>query len=351
MQGHDAHDHAHPGLREHACHDHDHGHDDSDHDHPHPNGHAHHHHHLHASGRQLAVAFWLSCGVLGVLGVGAAYSGSLALLADAGHVVTDIAALGLSWFATRQAARPATDRRTFGHHRTGILAALVNAVSLLLIAVWIAWEAWHRLAVPQPVQAGPMLAAAAVGLVINGLIGLGLHAHAHHSLNVRSAYMHVLGDAAASAGVVAGAALIALTGWTAIDPLLSVAIAGLIAWGAWQIVDESVEILMEGAPAHLDVARIAEELAAVEGVADVHDLHVWGISHNMPCLSCHIVVAEADAPRAVVIVAACNQLLADRHGITHTTIQAEAAACGPAGCQLSPAFSHGAASQAPAPKP
>ncbi|MEB3329688.1 MAG: cation diffusion facilitator family transporter [Candidatus Sericytochromatia bacterium] len=306
--------------------------------HAHPHAH-HHHHHLHASGRQLAVAIWLSCGVLAVLGVGAVRSGSLALLADAGHVVTDIAALGLSWFATRQAARPATARRTFGHHRTGILAALVNAVSLLLIATWIGWEAWHRLATPHPVDAGPMLVAAAVGLVINGLIGLGLHRHAHHSLNVRSAYMHVLGDAAASAGVVLGAALIALTGWTALDPLLSVLIAGLIAWGAWQIVIESVEILMEGAPAHLDVDRIAADLAGVEGVQAVHDLHVWGISHNMPCLSCHVVVTEADAPRAVQIVAACNQLLAAHHGLTHTTIQAEALACEQAssGCRLSPA--------------
>ncbi|MEB3222257.1 MAG: cation diffusion facilitator family transporter [Candidatus Sericytochromatia bacterium] len=327
------HGHHHGHHHDHAGHGHDHGHHAHGHDHRH---HAHGHHHLHASGRELAWAFWLSCGVLGVLLVGSARSGSLALLADAGHVVTDVAALGLSWYATRQAARPATHRRTFGHHRTGILAALANALSLLLIALWIAWEAWHRLSSPHPIEAGPMLVAATLGLLINGVIGWRLHAHAHDSLNVRSAYMHVLGDAAASAGVVVGAGLIALTGWTAIDPLLSVAIAALIAWGAWQIVDESVEILMEAVPAHLEPARIAADLAAVDGVQEVHDLHVWGIAHGLPSLSCHVLVAEADVPRAVAIVAACNQVLATRHGITHVAIQAEASRCSPdtPGCAL-----------------
>lgn len=316
------------GPHDHAAgHGGPHGHDE--HGHSHDAGHHGHHHHLHATGRQLALAFWLSFGVLAVLVVGSAYSGSLALLADAGHVVTDIAALGLSWYATWQAARPATHRRTFGYHRTGILAALLNAVSLLLIAAWIAWEAWHRLQAPHAVEPGVMLLAAAIGMAINLAIGLRLHGHAHGNLNVRSAYLHVIGDAAASAGVIVGAGAIALTGWQAIDPLLSVAIALLIAHGAWQIVDESVEILMEGVPAHLDVARIAADLAAVDGVQEIHDLHVWAIARDLPCLSCHVLIADADVPRGLAIVAACNRVLAEHHGITHTTIQAEAAHCSP----------------------
>ncbi len=293
-------------------------------------GHAHHHHHhAHLTGRKLAIAFFLSFGVLAVLLVGGWLSKSLALLADAGHVVTDIAALGLSWYATWQATRPADRKRTFGYHRTGILAALANAVSLILIALWIGYEAYGRLGAPVAVQPMTMLAAAAIGLVINLAIGLGLKGESEHNLNVRSAFLHVMGDAAASGGVIVGAIVIAVTGWHAVDPLLSVAIAVFIAYGAWQVVDESIAILMEGAPPDLDVEGLVGDLKAIAGVREVHDLHVWSIARNMPSLSCHVLIEDELVPRSVGVVAACTQLLADKYGIIHTTIQAEAEHCSP----------------------
>jgi cobalt-zinc-cadmium efflux system protein len=313
----------------HDHHHHDHLGHDHGHDHGHHHGFGHHHHHAHLTGRKLAIAFFLSFGILLVLLVGGIVSNSLALLADAGHVVTDIAALGLSWYATWQATRPANQRRTFGYHRTGILAALANAVSLILIAGWIGWEAWGRLHAPEAVQPTIMLGAAAIGLVLNLVIGLGLKDESEHNLNVRSAFLHVMGDAAASGGVILGAGLIALTGWTLVDPLLSVAIAIFIAFGAWQVVDESIAILMEGAPPDVDVEQLVADLRAIEGVREVHDLHVWSIARNMPSLSCHVLLDDAYVPQSVRVVASCNQLLASKYAIAHTTIQAEAEHCSP----------------------
>jgi cobalt-zinc-cadmium efflux system protein len=281
------------------------------------------------TGRKLAVAFFASFGVLAVLLVGGWWSNSLALLADAGHVVTDIAALGLSWYAARQALKPADTRRTFGYHRTGILAALINALSLFAIAGWIGYEAWHRFQSPHAVETTVMLVAAAVGMVINLVIGSTLHSHSHGNLNVRSAFLHVIGDAAASAGVIVGAVVIAVTGWHWVDPLLSVLIAVWIAFSAWHLIEESLEILMEGVPRHLSLADITRDLAGVPGVLEIHSLHVWSISRDLPCLSCHIVVADDDIPRSMQIVAACNHVLSEHHGIVHTTIQAESAQCSP----------------------
>lgn len=291
--------------------------------------HHHHHHHHHATGRKLGVSFGLSFLVLAVLGVGGWMANSLALLADAGHVVTDIAALGLSWYATRQAARPASATRTFGYHRTGILAALINAVSLILVAGWICFEAYERFWTPYQVNSGVMMVAAAIGLVINLGIGLWLKDESEHNLNVHSAFLHVIGDAAASAGVIVGAAVIWLTGWHFVDPLLSVAIALFIAYGAWQVVDESVSILMEGAPSDLDIAALQRDLEGIEGVRAIHDLHVWSIARGMASLSCHVIIDDEHIPHSLALVARCNMLLADKYHIVHTTLQAEAEHCSP----------------------
>jgi cobalt-zinc-cadmium efflux system protein len=305
--------------------------------HGHAHGHGHHHHHLHLTGRKLAIAFFLSFFILAVLVVGGVWSRSLALLADAGHVVTDIAALGLSWYATHQATRPADERRTFGYHRTGILAALANAVTLIVIAVFISWEAYQRLWTPHSVESGVMMIAAAVGLVLNLGIGWGLHGESEHNLNVRSAFLHVIGDAAASAGVIVGAIAIQFTGLTVIDPILSVAIALFIAYGAWQVVDETTHILMEGVPKELDVTKLAADMRAVAGVVDIHDLHVWSISSGITSLSCHLLIADDHVANSMAIVAEVNGLLGDRYAIEHTTIQAEAVHCSPdsPGCNLS----------------
>ncbi|HEY9720630.1 MAG TPA: cation diffusion facilitator family transporter [Oscillatoriaceae cyanobacterium] len=281
------------------------------------------------TGRKLGVAFALTFLILVVLLVGGWFSHSLALWADAGHVVTDIAALGLSWYATVQAGRPASAQRTFGYHRTGILAAAANAVALILIAFYIAWEAYQRFFHLQAVHSTIMIASAAVGLCLNLFIGFGLKDESHDNLNVRSAFLHVMGDAAASAGVILGAIVIAFTGWQLVDPLLSVAIAVFIAYGAWQVLDESVSILMEGAPKNLDLAALVRDIRDIEGVRDLHDLHVWSIASGIPSLSCHLVIEDQHVSSSMSIIGQCNTLLNDRYHITHTTIQAEAEHCSP----------------------
>lgn len=309
----------------------------------HSHGHGHHHHHL--TGRKLAIAFFASFGILLVLAVGGVLSHSLALLADAGHVVTDIAALGLSWYATHQATRPADHVRTFGYHRTGILAALINAVSLILIAIWIGYEAYERLfpAVPlQPIQSTTMMAVAAVGLVLNLGIGLALMGHAEDNLNVRSAFLHVMGDAAASAGVILGAIAIYFTKAQWIDPALSVAIALFIAYGAWSVLEECLHILMESVPRELDMPALVADLRGVQGVKDVHDLHVWSISQGMISLSCHLILEEDQVQHSISVVNHCNQLLAQRYKIEHTTIQAEAEHCSPDSPHCNLSFVHAA---------
>jgi cobalt-zinc-cadmium efflux system protein len=298
----------------------------------HAHGHGHHHHAHSLTGRKLAIACLLSCGILAVLAVGGWLAHSLALIADAGHVLTDIAALGLSWYATRQAGKPADATRTFGYHRTGILAALLNAVSLILIACWIGFEAYQRLVATGPalpVDSTIMMGVAAIGLVLNLAIGLGLKDESDSNLNVRSAFLHVMGDAAASAGVIVGALVIRLTGWQAIDPLLSLGIAIFIAFGAWSVLDECMHILMESVPRDLDLEKLVTDLRAIDGVQGVHDLHVWSLAQGMTSLSCHLLIQEAYIPSSISIVSTCNQLLADRYDIAHTTIQAEAEHCSP----------------------
>ncbi|MGH7124486.1 MAG: cation diffusion facilitator family transporter, partial [Stellaceae bacterium] len=203
---------------------------------------------------------------------GGLLSHSLALLSDAGHVLTDVFALGLAWFAVAQANRPADKRRSYGYHRVSILAALVNSIVLIAIVIAIGYEALHRLANPEPVQGGIVIIAALVGIAINAYVAFGLRGDSH-SLNMRAALLHVSGDIGASVGVVLAGAVILLTGWLAIDPLLSIAIAVLIAYGAWRIVRETVNLLMEGTPRDIDLAAVTSEIIGTKLISSMHDLH------------------------------------------------------------------------------
>ncbi|KEO83981.1 cation diffusion facilitator family transporter [Tumebacillus flagellatus] len=239
----------------------------------------------------MKTAFFLTLIILVVEIVGAVISHSLALLSDAGHVLTDIAAIGLSWYAMQQAQKPANEKMTFGYHRAGILAAFVNASTLLVIAVIILWQAYARFQNPEPVGSTWMFISASVGLVLNLYLGFGLSKE--DNINVRSAVLHILGDAAASAGVILGGLIILFTGWYVVDPILSVLIAVLIAFGAWKIVKQTVGILMEGTPHGISLNQIAEIIRSVEGVHDVHDLHVWSITSGKNALSCHVVLDGA----------------------------------------------------------
>ena len=279
-------------------------------------------------GRKLGVAVLLTGIVLAVELAGGFISHSLALLADAGHVLTDLVALSLAWFATAQQGRPADGRRTYGYHRTGILTALVNAVTLIVIVLWIIYEAAQRLQHPQAVTPWVMVAAAAVGIAVNLYIGVGLRTAAQVNLNVRAAALHILGDVGASAAVILAAVLIAGVRWYGADPLFSLAIAALIGWGAWDVLRQAVDVLMEAAPRDVDAAEVVRDLMRVPHVQDVHDLHIWSIADGMRVLSAHIQV-DADYP-----LSACDELrnnlsalLRDGYAIAHATLQLECTGC------------------------
>jgi cobalt-zinc-cadmium efflux system protein len=283
----------------------------------------HQHNHTHGMAKQtLRLAFFLTIVILAAELIGGFVGNSLALLSDAGHVVTDIFALGLAWFATVQAERPANARKTFGYHRVGILAALVNAVTLIVIALVISWEAVQRLQHPEPVQPLVMFLAAGIGIAVNLFIGFGLQREGH-SLNVRAATLHVFGDVAASVGVILAGILILLTGWTLADPLLSVAIAVLIAVGAWRIIRETTDILLEGVPRDISLSALVTDMKGIKGVQDVHDLHVWSIASGMYALSCHTLIDDLPPSGSSPILQSLTTMLEEKYHIGHTTIQFE----------------------------
>lgn len=280
-------------------------------------------------GAALKTALVLTSAVLLVELAGGLLAHSLALLSDAGHVLTDVFALGLAWFAVEQSRRPGDPKRSYGYHRVGILAALLNSVVLILIVLGIVAEAVRRLAQPQPVQGGIVVAAALVAIAVNGFVLLNLRGHGRN-LNLRAALLHVTGDLAASAGVVIAGIVILLFGWVYIDPLLSIGIAGLIAFGAVRIVRETVNMLLEGTPGAIDVDAVSDEIMRTDLISNLHDLHVWALSSDEMALSCHVVVDEnipvGDAEHAVREL---ESRLCDRFGIGHTTIQVES--CHPCG--------------------
>lgn len=281
------------------------------------------HNHAHGMAKQsLRVAFFLTILILVAELVGGFVANSLALLSDAGHVVTDIVALGLAWFAVAQAERPSNDRKTFGYHRVGILAALANAVTLILIAFVIVWQAVQRFQHPEPVQPLIMFLSAAIGIVVNLFIGFGLRKE-RVGLNERAAMLHVFGDVGASAGVIIAGIIILLTGRTIVDPLLSIGIAVLIAVGAWRILRETTDILLEAVPRELSMSDLVRDMLKIKGVQDVHDLHVWCITSNMYALSCHAMIDDVPQSKSSLILQSLNNMLHERYHIGHATIQFE----------------------------
>jgi cobalt-zinc-cadmium efflux system protein len=293
--------------------------------HSHPHDPHHHDHgdvfHSHAPAGKMRLAFLLTLVVLVAEVLGGMFSHSLALWSDAGHVLTDLAAIGLSWYALVQSQRPANEKMTFGYHRSGILAALVNGVTLLAITCVILVEAYHRFGHTTHIDSRWMFASAAVGLIVNLYLGLGMR-HVEN-INVRSAVLHMMGDAAASAAVIVGGLLILFAGWTVVDPILSVLIALLIAFGAWQIVRQTVSILMEAAPKGIDLQKVVSEIYEVPGVENVHDVHIWCITSGRNALSCHVVLrGETTIQQSQTILRAVEHRLM-HVGITHVTLQFE----------------------------
>jgi cobalt-zinc-cadmium efflux system protein len=278
-----------------------------------------------ASRRRLGLALGLTLVGLVAEIAGGLLSHSLALLADAGHLFSDAAALGLSAVASVVASRKASATRTYGYHRAEILAALVNGAALIAIAILVVKEAVGRLAHPEPVRAGLLLAVAAFGLLLN-LACLGILAPARESgLNARAAFLHVVSDALGSVGAIAAGACAWAFGWMRADAVASILIAGLVAWSAWNLVREAVAVLMEGAPAHLDVDAVQAAMAGAEGVTEIHDLHVWSITSGLESLSAHVVIAAGRSHSE--ILARLRALLAGRFGIHHVTLQIEDDCC------------------------
>ena len=250
--------------------------------------------------------------------VGGWLAGSLALLSDAGHMFTDAAALGLALFAQWVARRPPSHRATYGYARAEVLAAFINALALLALVVFIAIEAVRRLLEPQPVAGGAVLAIASAGLIAN-LVSAWILARAGDSLNARSALLHVLSDMLGSAAAIVAGAVILFTGWTPIDPILSLAVSLLILRSTWRLLAQSTGVLMEGVPTHLSYDEIGRALAGVRGVVAIHDLHVWHMTSDRVALSAHVLIQEpSEWPQ---MLAAAQRLLAERFGIDHVTLQ------------------------------
>ncbi len=256
--------------------------------------------------------------------IGGLLTGSLALLADAGHMLSDVAALGLSLFAFWMARRPATAKRTYGFYRTEILAALFNGATLIAIAVIILVEAYQRLSTPVPVMGGTMFAIASAGLLVN-LVGLAvLHGGHKTSLNIRGAYLHVMSDALGSIGAMLAAAAIWLFGWYRADPIISALISILIVLSSWNLLRQSVAVLMEGTPGGVDVDEVEAAIMAIPGVCSVHDLHVWSITSGLDALSAHAVMAdEVDPADWASILNQIRDVVHTRFHIDHVTVQLE----------------------------
>jgi len=272
------------------------------------------------SRRRLSLVLGITAAVMVAEAVGGWLAHSLALLADAGHMLADVAALGLSLVVAHLAQRPATAERTFGLLRLEIVAALVNGAALLAISLGIALEAYHRFGAPQPVRGALLLGVAAVSLVANAAGAAILHRGHRHSLNQRGAYLHIVGDVLGSAGALAAGAIILATGWVQADPLISVLIALLILGSAWRLVKESTAILLEAAPAHIALADVHDCIASIPGVASVHDLHVWTVTSGVIAMSGHLVVQNPGDNQRVL--KAVQQRLGGM-GIGHVTVQME----------------------------
>lgn len=281
-----------------------------------------HSHHSHGSNRRRLIAV-LSLTFVYMLAeaIGGFLTNSLALLSDAGHMLADVASLVLALLALWFSARPVTTRKTYGYYRMEILAALANGAALVVISLLIAYEAFHRIKSPEAVKGFEVTLIAAGGLVVNAVSAFVLHAASRENLNIRGAFLHVIGDALGSVGAIVAGALIWQWGWVLADPLISVAMCLLIIYSSWQLIRESVNILLEGTPSHIDIRAVVDAMHAVAGVSDVHDLHVWTISSGKHALSAHVTIDSNVAHRTAL--EALQAKLRSEFNIGHVTIQIE----------------------------
>jgi cobalt-zinc-cadmium efflux system protein len=302
------------------------------HSHSGPHDHAHEHGHdlrqVHAGGgKDLLIALAITLLMMVAEVIGGLISNSLALLSDAGHMLIDNISLLLSFFAMKFATMPATGKKTFGFYRLEILAALINGITLVLISLYIIYEAYSRIRHPQPVHGMLMLVIAVIGLLSN-IIGAGvLMKHRHANLNIHGAFLHIMGDAAVSVGVIIGGIVILQTGWYLIDPLLSILISCVIIYGAWELLKESVNILLESVPSHINIESVAAEIAMVEGVQEAYHIHVWTITSGVYALSAHVLIDDRLVSGCRNVIDEIESLLSKKFNVFHSTIQIECEKC------------------------
>lgn len=292
--------------------------------HHHAHAHAHDHSHSHAhdvSKRRLTFVLSITAIFMLVELIGGLLSNSLALIADAAHMLTDVGALGLSLFVLWFSRRPARPEKTYGYLRLEILAALINGVTLVVIALAIFWHAYQRLLVPEPVEGVLMLTVSTIGFLVNLVAARVLHSSAEHNLNLRGAYLHVIGDMVGSAGAILAAILIVTTGAVIADPIISIIVGLLILYSSWKLVRESVDVLLEAVPSHIDLSALRRTIDEIPGVDQVHDLHVWTVTSGMICMSGHAVVQNPENNQRVL--QEIHRAMRDRFGISHITVQLE----------------------------
>jgi cobalt-zinc-cadmium efflux system protein len=308
------------------------------HSHSPSHGHTHDHEHDDAvNGRRsanggkkdLLIALAITCLMMVAEVVGGLISNSLALLSDAGHMLIDNIALILSFFAMKFSSMPANSKKTFGFYRLEILAALVNGVTLVLISFYIIYEAYLRILHPQPVHGSLMLTIAVIGLITNVIGAAVLMKHRHANLNIRGAFLHIVGDAAVSVGVIIGGIIIVNTGWYLIDPILSILISCVIIYGSWHLLTESVNILLESAPAHIDVDVVAADIAKIKGVREAYHIHLWTITSGVYALSAHVLIEDQPVSGSRELINEIRSLLSHKFNVLHSTIQLECERCSP----------------------
>ena len=286
----------------------------------------HHHGHHHGTATILKWSFLATISFVVIEAIAGFHSGSLALVSDAGHNFTDALALVLATIGVYMQSKPANSIKTFGYHRAGVLTAFFNAVTLVAISFFIFYEAWQRFAHPRHIEEWTMLWVAAAGLALNGGIMWGLHRDKDRDLNIRAAFVHMLGDAVSSVGIIAGAIAIHFTGLAIIDPVLSVLIGVLIIWTAWDIIQESLNVLLEGLPRGMELEDVTGSMRQIDGVIDVHDLHIWSLGSSAHALSCHVLIEDMPPSESTAILQRINDVLC-KYEIHHTTIQFEHTKC------------------------
>jgi len=286
----------------------------------------HHHGHQPATGKVLGWSFLATLVFVVIEAIAGFRSGSLALVSDAGHNLTDALSLVLAAIGFYLQSKPADSIKTYGYHRAGVLTAFVNAITLVGIAVFIFYEAWQRFLHPRHVEEWVMLWVAVAALVLNGAIMWGLHREKDRDINVRAAFVHMLGDAVSSVGIIAGAVAIHFTGLDVIDPVLSVLIGILIVWTAWDIIQESLNVLLEGLPRGMELSEVTAALRRLDGVIDVHDLHIWSLGSSAHALSCHVLIEDMPPSESNAILQRINDLLC-KFDVRHTTVQFEHTKC------------------------